>query len=254
MKLRILGALAALLLPTFAFAETEGGYLVRYFSNVTVSNDTVVNMTDTGSTNGIAVPINVPAATITVPISGGAPITVTLQPETFNFTSNGNICANVYVIDPFEEEINCCYCFLTPDGLYSFSTFNELLYNSTQNPFAFPSAPASGVIKIVASLPVTITPSVLGTSTISAGTSTSCNPGSVGTTQVVPRQGGGWTLGQPPLATGLLAWARGNGAETGFANGDLNTNELNHLVQLCNFNQTNGTGPGVCKNCNTGGL
>jgi len=60
--------------------------------------------------------------------------------------SGGDLCANVYVFDPYQELVECCSCKVSPNGMQSFSLQNDL----TQNPYT-PALPHSGAIKIVSS-------------------------------------------------------------------------------------------------------
>src|ERR1700729_3058930 len=64
----------------------------------------------------------------------------------------GNICVNTYVFDPQEEEIGCCSCLVTPNGLNSLSVKNDLISNNLT-----PNVPTSIVIKLVASTPAPAT-------------------------------------------------------------------------------------------------
>ena len=61
--------------------------------------------------------------------------------------ANGNICANIYVFDTFEEMVACCSCNTTPDGLRFLDVFSTLTYY----PLQYPAKPVNGVIKIVGS-------------------------------------------------------------------------------------------------------
>ena len=61
-------------------------------------------------------------------------------------TSGGNLCADIYVFDPYQELAECCSCKITPDGLLTLSVANNLTANTlTGVPLS------SGVIKIVSS-------------------------------------------------------------------------------------------------------
>src|ERR1700757_5168197 len=64
------------------------------------------------------------------------------------FKTEGNICVNVYTFDPQEEEIACCACLVTPNGLNSLSAISDL----TSNPLT-PAIPTSIVVKLVSSEP-----------------------------------------------------------------------------------------------------
>ena len=57
---------------------------------------------------------------------------------------------NVYTFDPQEEEISCCACLVTPDGLNSLSARNDLINNVLT-----PVMPSSIVVKFLASVPAT---------------------------------------------------------------------------------------------------
>jgi len=145
------------------------------------------------------------------------------------FAPGGNLCVGVYAFDPSEELLSCCTCLVTPDGLVSTSASAINSKNLT------PEIPTSLVIKLLAW-------STTGES------SSGCNAGIPGT-----------------LADGLQAWATTLHAlpttpaaygvtETPFSQATLSPTELSHIAQFCQFNQTNGSGFGVCPGCNAGGL
>lgn len=252
MKLRILGAFVALILP--AFAETDGNYLVRYAAGLP-AGDTTVNIVNTGSTTGVTIPVNFNAYSNTSGTGGEFVGSV---------TASGNICANVYVIDARDEqEVECCSCYLTPDQSVHFSAISDLTANTLTT-----LVPPSIVIKIVATLPVVVlnpslsepvvtlvnpvaeTPAgpVFSSSVGTVGINTfPCNPAAIGTVGSVPASQNGIALGQPLVPTGLVAWARNAaGSETGFANAQLSNGELAHLQGLCANIASNGSGAGFC--------
>lgn len=238
MKLSILAIFTTLLVP--AFGETNGNFLVRYASNLVSPTgpgiDTIINVSDTGATIGTTIPANLG--------------TMTSITDTY-----GNLCANVYVLDARDEQlVACCSCFLTPDSAGSFSALTNLVANTLTG-----TIPNSIVIKIVASLPVTVATPVggfgppPGTPIMPGPGVTTCDPTTVG--QTTSALGvGGTLIGQPLVPTGLIAWARSNRSETGFANAQLTTGELGRLTQLCTYNTANGSGTGVCKFCLSGAL
>jgi hypothetical protein len=136
-------------------------------------------------------------------------------------TTNGDLCAMVYVFDSNQELNECCGCITTPDGLRTPSVHNDL----TSNPLTV--VLGTGDIKIV-SADVNGSP---------------CDP----TANVVPDGG-------------LNAWAThiqnkvGSGypiTETGFTQSQLSTGELASLQADCYFTQRLGSGRGVCS-CGTG--
>src|SRR5271157_4977073 len=111
---------ATLALSTAAFAQ-DGFYQIGYSANLNIG-DSVVNLSNDGFQGGF---IN------------AAP-----------FKTEGNICVNVYTFDPAEEEIACCACLVTPNGLNALSVKSDL----ASNPLT-PAIPTSVVIKLVASEP-----------------------------------------------------------------------------------------------------
>ena len=143
----------------------------------------------------------------------------------------GRICANVYTFDPAEELISCCTCQVTPNGLNSLSALTDLISNTLT-----PGVPTSIVIKLVATTPV-------------AGV---CNAGN-----------GGIPFLSTQLAPGLRAWGttlHANPAggysvtENVFQLATLSASEDLKVTSYCNFIQSDGSGFGICKSCNTGGL
>jgi hypothetical protein len=188
----------------------------------------------------------------------------------------GNICANVYVFDPQEEEIGCCACLVTPNGLNSLSVKSDLISNNLT-----PAVPTSVVIKLLGSQP----------GTDKTGAFTICNPATAGTTPATALEYGmvvwGSTL-EPASTPGTYApvnvpYAAGqlfgvipglvNNTASGFLMSNivsvpLNTvipflsgflppavgTELGGLTSLCNFIQADGTGFGICKSCRLGAL
>lgn len=62
--------------------------------------------------------------------------------------ANGNLCAAIFVFDPFQEMSECCSCLLTPDGLRTLSIDSDL----TSNPLTGVTL-TTGVIKVVSAKP-----------------------------------------------------------------------------------------------------
>jgi hypothetical protein len=238
--------------PVAVAATQDGPYLIGYAANLNIG-DSVVNLSNDGFNGGVF-------------------------PNTLGV---GNICVNTYVFDPQEEEIGCCACLVTPNGLNSLSVKSDLISNNLT-----PAVPTSVVIKLVAN-----TPGVDPT-----GALTVCNPATVNsiTTPIILTN----TPTPTPIAplavtSGLLAWGTTlepsstpgtyNAVSVPFLNGTLTGvgpiilcrgpvcsvtvpgagslatppapgSELAGLTQLCNFIQANGTGFGICKSCRLGAL
>src|ERR1700686_877210 len=99
------------------FGQTEDGWFkVRYASKVK-STDTVINMVNTGAAIGYTTYAQV----------GGVSTLIT--------NTSGNMCVNVYVYSPDEQLQTCCWCFLSPNALGSFSAQNDF-QTSTLTGFA----------------------------------------------------------------------------------------------------------------------
>jgi len=152
----------------------------------------------------------------------------------------GRICANVYVFEPDEQEISCCFCLVTPNALVHLTTSTDLISNTLTG-----VVPSSVVVKLLATVPGTTT-AAPGTNTQAAFTGSACNP-------AFPFTGAN-------LAPGLRAWAVKLHAlptspvtfgvtETAFLPASLSQGELTKLTNLCQFIFGNGSGPGQCKNC-----
>jgi hypothetical protein len=149
----------------------------------------------------------------------------------------GSICANVYAFSPDEQLVSCCSCPVTPNGLRALSANRDLIGNTLT-----PATPTSIVIKLLGTVP--------------AGGSCTNSAANV------------LTLTQ---ANGLVAWGTSvhsaatpplSGQQSGpftitqraFVPATLSTGELSRLGTLCNFILANGSGYGVCKSCQLGGL
>jgi len=208
--------LASLALTVVAFAQpnvtVDTPYQVRYASNLNMG-DSVINITNSGA-RGAGLAAGTSAAT------------------------TGAICVNVYAFSPDEQMISCCSCPVTPNGLVSLSSRQDLISNTLT-----PAVPTSIVVKLLASVP--------------QGGSCSSSAASPG-----------------PLTSGMLAWgttvhagaAAGSAAvvtETAFSPATLSgvedsrfvgIGELQRLRDLCTFINANGSGFGICRSCRLGGL
>jgi len=196
-------------------------FQVRYASNLG-KGDAFIDITNTGASA---------TAAQTQPVPNS------------QFNINGSICANIYAFAADEQEVSCCSCLITPNGLYSLSVENALL-NSLLTSFA----PNELVVKLIATVPASSTDPSTGLIT------QTCNPATAGTTT------GG-------LANGLLAWGTSTHGfptatgpnfqltETPFLSATLSTAELTRDVQECQFIQILGSGQfGMCKGCQNAGL
>ncbi len=157
--------------------------------------------------------------------------------------TSGNLCVNVYAFDPQEEEIGCCACLVTPDGLNSLSVKSDLISNSLT-----PATPNSVVIKLVATVPNTV-----------GGAFSVCNP----STPILPLAAdAGFPLTANTVAAGLAAWGSTLEPSIGtygvvhapFLNKQLSLSEVSALTTVCGFIQSNGSGYGICKSCRLGAL
>jgi hypothetical protein len=137
-------------------------------------------------------------------------------------TSNGNLCAMVYVFDNDQQMSECCGCITTPDGLRTFSVSKDL----TSNPLTG-AISNNGDIKIVSA----------------AINNSPCDP----TANITPEYN-------------LRAWGthiqnKVSGAfpitETAFQDATLSAGELANLQADCFFINRLGSGHGLCT-CGSG--
>ena len=137
-------------------------------------------------------------------------------------TTNGDLCAMIYVFDNDQEMNECCGCLTTPDGLRTLSMRSSL----TNNPLT--TTVRTGDIKIVSAV-------VNGFP---------CDP----TSNVSPSGGlNSWaTHPQNQISTGGFPIT-----ETAFSNSTLSAGELASLEADCFFTVRLGSGRGICS-CGTG--
>jgi hypothetical protein len=132
---------------------------------------------------------------------------------------NGDLCAQIYVLNNDEQEVECCGCTLTPDSERTLSINKNLL----GNPINVRQVTPDGVIKIVSEP----TPS-----------SGPCRP----------------DLESGNVAAALRSWdthiqTKSEGyaeTEEEFASAPLSANELFWLQNQCSAIYTNGSGHGKC--------
>lgn len=193
MNLRVQLVIAMALLCTMAvFAQNpitaDSPFQVKYIGNL-AAGDSVVNITNTGATGG-------------------------------------NICVNVYTFSPDEQEISCCACVVTPNGLVSLSAKQDLVNNTLT-----PAVPGSIVVKLLATTDVV------------------CNAATPTTIAFVGGMAAwGTSLHIPPFAASTSV------TETAFTPSTLSLAEFTRLSSLCTFIQTNGSGFGICRSCRSGAL
>jgi len=138
-----------------------------------------------------------------------------------------NLCADIYVFDAVEEQVECCGCLLTPNDLRSLSV-NKALTAQPSNGIK----PTNGVIKIVSAVP-------------NSGTN-GCDPTGGASLS------GGFPNNIVPTPD-LRAWATHiqvspNGVtEEEFADSTLTQTELNNLQETCFGLRQLGSGKGVCR-------
>ena len=140
-------------------------------------------------------------------------------------TPGGNICAMIYVLDPFQELRECCGCSLTPDSLLTLDVNTNLTNNSNT-----PGTLTNGTIKIV-----------------SANGAPNCNPGNV----AFPTKTGAAMPTPAIRAWGTHIQNQGYVTETDFQDATLSTGEIAHLSGLCRAIMSNSSGYGMCT-CGTG--
>ena len=167
----------------------DSPFQVRYAANVgpNTPGDSVVNITNTGA-------------------------------------SGGNVCVNVYTFSPDEQEISCCSCVVTPNGLVSLSVKNDLISNTLT-----PAIPGSVVVKLLAT---------------TGGACNAATPGALAAGMAA----WGTTVHLAPYAVDTAV------TETAFTPATLSAAELARISALCGFIQSNGSGYGICRSCRSGAL
>jgi hypothetical protein len=220
-----------------AFANDDGPYQIKYISNLAIG-DSYVNVSNSGAVQG-----------------------QNLQGQPFGpaqIDKNGDLCINIYVFSPDEQEQECCSCLLTANGLATFSARADL----TSNPLT--GRPLNDVvIKIVAT--ASCIPQ-LGGMCFPQSVASNCDAATAGLQPTFDTSGflggndlmGSSATGQPVARAGLLAWGTALHAntstfppgfqdtETRFSVATLSDGELNRITGLCSNIEANGSGSGIC--------
>jgi hypothetical protein len=136
-------------------------------------------------------------------------------------SSEGLVCANIYVFAPDQQMIACCACPITADGLLSLSVNKNL----TGNPLTG-VAPNAGAIALVSSAPE----------------ESLCDPTAISIDNVEPDLRA-WSTHLVQATPGTLFTI-----ETGFRQAPLGQDELSSsfLPSTCRFTEYLGSGKGVC--------
>jgi hypothetical protein len=137
-------------------------------------------------------------------------------------TSNGNLCAMVYVFENDQQMSACCGCITTPDGLRTFSVKKDL----TINPLVG-VVPNNGDIKLVSA----------------AVNNSPCDP--TANVHPTPTLRAWGTHIQNKVGTAYPI------TETEFSDATLSAGELASLQADCYFVNRLGSGRGICS-CGTG--
>jgi hypothetical protein len=207
------GSLPDAVTNALAFTPVAPAFLIRYFSNLNIG-DSFIDITNSGASATANLMNQIPAQN----------------------NIDGSVCVNIYAFAADEQEVACCSCLVTPNGLWSASVKTALL-----NSVLTPSFPNEVVVKLIPTVPA-----------VGAGGTQTCNPAAVN---------------QGNVSKGLLAWgtslhglptATGPNfrlAETPFLAASLSSAELVRDVEECQFIQVLGSGQfGICKGCSNVGL
>jgi hypothetical protein len=204
--------LVALVLAMVAFAQNpitaDSPFQVSYAANLQFG-ESYINITNSGA-NG---------APLLGPGLGGAA---------------GNICVNVYAFSPDEQEIACCSCLVTPDGLVNLGVNRDLTSRTLTGVI-----PTSVVVKLVATLAGT------------GGTGTSCTNSAAMVTSAT--QANGLVAWQTTLHATPVAGTYATTEHT-FTPATLSSGELASIGGRCASIIGNGSGFGICFSCRAGGL
>jgi len=125
--------LVALVCAIAACAQTPASldffFQVKYAANLSVG-DSYFDIMNTGA-NGAS------------PLGPGTGLGTALNPVT------GNICVNVYTIDPNEELVSCCSCLITPDQTVHLTALTDLASAAVTTDGV---APPSISVKLIATM------------------------------------------------------------------------------------------------------
>jgi len=138
-------------------------------------------------------------------------------------TAAGNICAYIFVFDPYQEMSECCGCLNTPDGLATLSINSDL----TSNPLTGVTL-TTGLIKILSVSPI-------------------------GNACPLPGQSTGVDVIEPAIRAWTTHIQNSNFAITETASPDatLSAGEVARLRNECNAIVLDGSGKGICS-CGSG--
>jgi hypothetical protein len=219
-------------MASVAFAQQDSGFQERYAANLQFG-ESYVSITNSGANT------NARVAQGAVQALDGAPL---LGPGIFGSnTATGNICVNVYAIDPNEELISCCSCLVTPDQTVNLGV-NVDLTSNTQ----------TGVV------PTSVTVALVATLAGTGGSATSCTySAGIGGAVVNGMSAWGTTL-QRTAEAAVVTTTEFTTTETSFtpvsgSAGGTGSN-LASLVGRCASIIGNSSGHGICKSCTTGAI
>jgi hypothetical protein len=144
--------------------------------------------------------------------------------------TTGNICVNVYALDPGEELVSCCSCVVTPDQVVNLGVNRDLTSKTLTG-----VVPSSVTVKLFATLE----------------NATNCNNSAAGITGTQITAGlaaWGTTLHVTPIAGTF------DTTETAFTPATASGAELLSLVGRCASIIGNASGFGICSSCRSGAL
>ena len=192
-----------IMVNTVPGAMLDGAYLTKVFPNLG-AGDSVINIGNTGASS-----------------LGNGP---------FGAITGGNLCVNVYVFSPDEQEIACCTCLLTPNAVSTVSA-RQLISKSLT-----PAVPTSVTVKLLA--------------TAYAGTGASCDAATPGAL-AIGLIAFGTNIHLAPVG-GSITSSTYAMTETAFTPSTLSASELARASTLCGFSLANGSGYGICPGCTAG--
>jgi hypothetical protein len=203
----VIAAIACAVVAVAQPVTLDGPFQVKSFGNLTVG-ESYINITNTGA-NG---------APLLGPGFGGAV---------------GNICVNVYAFSPDEQEISCCSCLVTPNGVVNLGVNRDLT-----------SRTLTGVI------PSSVTVKLLATLAGANGSGSSCaNSAAVSAAPVNGLLAWGTAVHNAP--TGVPAYGV---SESAFLPATLSAGEQASITGRCASILGNGSGFGICFSCRAGAL